>query len=148
VQGLISLHDIITFLVNNYKGEVDFFRKLFSNYENESNISHCSKNFNLVRAQHTETLFEVLIKLREKRISMIAVERTFYCKKTQREISETVGIVFLTDLMYILRQINFADILKQPVMNFVMNLNGTDEDRKAFKLKLSKEGGNHGIDSD
>jgi hypothetical protein len=50
--------------------------------------------------------------------------------------------------MYILRQINFADILKQPVMNFVMNLNGTDDDRKAFKLKLSKEGGAHGIDSD
>lgn len=68
---------------------------------------------------------------------MIAVERAFTCKKTQQDASETVGIVFLNDLMYILRQINFADILKQPVMNFVMNLNGTDEDRKAFKIKLS-----------
>ena len=68
---------------------------------------------------------------------MIAVERTYFCKKTKLDTSETVGIVFLTDLMYILRQINFADILKQPVMTFVMILNGTDEDRKAFKLKLS-----------
>ena len=103
MQGLISLHDIITFLVNNYKGEVDFFQKHFSKYENESNISHCSKNMNLVRAQHTDTLFEVLIKLRQHRISMIAVERTFTSKTTQQDVSETVGIVFLNDLMYILR---------------------------------------------
>ena len=33
-------------------------------------------------------------------------------------------------------------------MNFVMNLNGTDEDRKAFKHKISQEGGASGMDSD
>lgn len=43
---------------------------------------------------------------------MIAVERTFTSKSTQHDVSETVGIVFLNDLMYILRQINFAEILK------------------------------------
>ena len=79
---------------------------------------------------------------------MIAVERTFTSKTNQQDVSETVGIVFLNDLMYILRQINFAEILKQPVMNFVMNLNGTDEDRKAFKHRVSQEGGAHGVDSD
>ena len=52
---------------------------------------------------------------------------------------ETVGIVYLTDLMYILKQLNFSDILTQPVMKFVMNLNGTDEDRKSFKENLRKE---------
>lgn len=38
--------------------------------------------------------------------------------------------------MFILRQLNFHDILTQPVIKFVMNLNGTDEDRKNFKSKL------------
>lgn len=40
-----------------------------------------------------------------------------------------MGILFLNDLMYLLKQLNFADILTQPVINFVMNLNGTEEDR-------------------
>lgn len=56
-----------------------------------------------------------------------------------RPNSETVGIVFLSDLMYILRQINFHEILSQPVIKFVLNLNGTDEDRKRFKEALREE---------
>lgn len=41
--------------------------------------------------------------------------------------------------MYLLRQINFHDILTQPVMKFVMHLNGTEEDRNAFKERLRRE---------
>mmetsp|Transcript_8654 Transcript_8654/g.14665 ORF Transcript_8654/g.14665 Transcript_8654/m.14665 type:complete len:86 (+) Transcript_8654:1150-1407(+) len=41
--------------------------------------------------------------------------------------------------MYILRQLNFHEILTQPVMKFVINLNGTDEDRKLFKESLKME---------
>jgi len=65
---------------------------------------------------------------------MILVERTF--TKSGQTNSETVGIVFLSDLMFILRQINFHEILTQPVIKFVMNLNGNEEDRKIFKSKL------------
>lgn len=50
-----------------------------------------------------------------------------------------MGIVYLNDLMYLLRQINFHDILTQPVMKFVMHLNGTEEDRNAFKERLRSE---------
>jgi len=82
LQGLISTHDVMTFLVNNYKGEIDFFQNKFSKLENTSNISHFSKNQNMVRAEHTDTLFEVLQKLRENRVSMITIERTFFSTTT------------------------------------------------------------------
>lgn len=35
--------------------------------------------------------------------------------------------------MFILKQLNFHEILTQPVINFVISLNGTDEDKKLFK---------------
>ena len=41
--------------------------------------------------------------------------------------------------MYILRQVNFHEILAQPVLKFVMNLNGTEEDRKEFKARIKAE---------
>ena len=44
VQGMIEIHDIITFLVNNYKGEISFFKHYFTKFETQSNISHCAKN--------------------------------------------------------------------------------------------------------
>ena len=44
VQGMIDIHDIITFLVNNYKGEISFFKHYFSKFESKSEIAHCSKN--------------------------------------------------------------------------------------------------------
>jgi hypothetical protein len=50
-------------------------------------------------------------------------------------------MVFLSDLMYLFRQLNFHEILIQPVINFVMNLNGTEEDRKAYKEKIKNQGG-------
>ena len=80
----------------------------------------------MVRCRHTDTLYEVLQKLRENKVSMIIIERHL---KTNVPSSETVGIVFLTDLMFILRQLNFHEILTQPVFKFITNLNGTDEDR-------------------
>lgn len=134
---MIDIHDIITFLVNNYKGEIGFFKHYFQKFESKAEISHCSKNKNLVRAHHTDTLYEVLQKLRENKVSMILVERIFTKNSIQK--SETVGIVFLSDLMFILRQLNFHEILTQPVIKFVMSLNGTEDDRKTFKTKLQSE---------
>ena len=106
---MIDIHDIITFLVNNYKGEIGFFKHYFQKFESRAEIAHCSKNKNLVRALHTDSLFEVLQKLRENKVSMILVERLFTKNSVQK--SETVGIVFLSDLMFILRQLNFHEIL-------------------------------------
>lgn len=81
---MINTHDIMTFLLNNYKGEVDFFRHKFSKFETNSNISYFAHNSNLVKANYTDTLYEVLMKLRDNRVSMIAIERSFISPKTQK----------------------------------------------------------------
>lgn len=40
--GLISTQDVITFLVDNYKGEIDFFSAYFTMIEGSTNnVSHC-----------------------------------------------------------------------------------------------------------
>jgi len=66
---------------------------------------------NLVTCQHTDTLYEVLQKLKENRISFILIERAFQFQGMPHPRHETVGVVYLTDLMYILRQLNFSEIL-------------------------------------
>lgn len=63
------------FLLNNYKGEIDFFKHKFRKFENPCNISHFSKNMNLVRAKVNDTLYEVLKKMRDNRVSMIVIDR-------------------------------------------------------------------------
>ena len=65
------------------------------------------------------------------------IERTFAHPQTQAEIVETVGIVFLNDLMYILKQVNFHEILSKPVINFVIGLNGSDIDREAYRERIT-----------
>jgi hypothetical protein len=80
--------------------------------------------------------------MRDNKISMIFVERAFTKQGMQK--SETVGIVFLSDLMFILKQLNFHEILYQPVIKFVLSLNGTEEERRAFKEKLQAESANDG----
>lgn len=143
--GLISTHDIITFLANNYKGEVDFFSQSFTMIERSTNnVSHCSRNQNLVKASYMDTLFEVLKKMRDNQVSNVIIERSYQSKETQREVTETVGMVFLTDLMYLLRQVNFFEILTQPVMHFVMHLNGSEEDLSQFEDRLRRQGYNLG----
>ena len=78
LQGLISTHDVITFLVNNYKGEVDFFGQNFTMIEKSTNnVSHCSRNQNLVKAFHMDTLYEVLKKMRDNRVSNVIIERNY-----------------------------------------------------------------------
>ena len=98
-----------------------------------------------MRAQHTDSLYEVLLKLRENRVSMITIERQYHHEKTQTEQIETVGLVFLTDLMFILKQVNFHEILTRPIIDFVLALNGTDEDKRAYKDKLRAEGSNNDV---
>jgi hypothetical protein len=72
---------------------------------------------------------------------MIVINRTFTNMTTKKSTTETMGLVFLTDLMFLCRQLNFHDILTQPVYKFVMNLNGTEEDRKQYKERLHAQRG-------
>lgn len=43
--------------------------------------------------------------------------------------------------MYILKQVNFAELLSRPVMSFLYSLNGTEEDRQAFKERAKATSG-------
>lgn len=60
LQGMINSRDIMEFLLNNYKGDVDFLKHKFRKFENSRDISHFAMNLNLVKAQHNDTLYEVL----------------------------------------------------------------------------------------
>lgn len=60
LQGMINTQDIMEFLLNNYKGEINLFKHKFRKFENTQNISHFAKNMNLVSAQYNDTLYEVL----------------------------------------------------------------------------------------
>jgi hypothetical protein len=44
-------------------------------------------------------------------------------------------VVFISDIVYLLKQANFHEILTQPVIKFVKKLNGTEEDRQAYKQR-------------
>ena len=136
---------MITFLVDNYKGEIDFFSQNFTMIERSTNnVSHCQRNQNLVKASYTDSLCNVFKKMRDSRVSTVFIERTYQSKDTQRDVTETVGMVYLTDLMYLFRQVNFYEILSQPVMHFIMNLNGSEEDHQMFEERMQRQGYNLG----
>jgi hypothetical protein len=55
----------------------------FGQFENSTvNISHISKNQNLVKASHNETLYEILKKMRDNRVSLVIIERSVYLKNS------------------------------------------------------------------
>lgn len=41
--------------------------------------------------------------MRDNRVSFVIIERSVYLKNAQKESSEAVGMVFLSDLMYLFR---------------------------------------------
>lgn len=139
LQGMINTREIMEFLLNNYKGDIDFFKTKFRKFENKMDRSYFSSNLNLVTAQHNDTLFEVLQKLRDNRVSMIVVNRSYTIQN--QPTTETMGLVFLTDLMCLLRQQNFHELLTQTVNKFVITLNGTEEDRKLYKERVNLQMG-------
>ena len=55
----------------------------------------------------SDSLVEVLRKLRDKNVGMIIIERMTLVRlgpqQTWTEVKETVGILFLSDLMFLLR---------------------------------------------
>ena len=76
LQGIIQTQDVLRFLVDNYKGNIDFFQHSFMKFEDATNmVGHTSHNKNMVTAWAQDTLYEVLRKLRDKNVSMIIIER-------------------------------------------------------------------------
>lgn len=49
LQGMVHSKDILEFLLNNYNGDIDIFKRKFRKYENSNDISHFTENQYLVR---------------------------------------------------------------------------------------------------
>mmetsp|Transcript_8654 Transcript_8654/g.14664 ORF Transcript_8654/g.14664 Transcript_8654/m.14664 type:complete len:100 (+) Transcript_8654:805-1104(+) len=76
LSGIISQQSVVRFLVNHYSGQISFFKHRFSKFASQ-NQSYFAKNKHLVKCQHSDSLFQVLQQMRDSRISIILVERTF-----------------------------------------------------------------------
>lgn len=77
-------------------------------------------------ARDTDSLFSVLKKMRDNRVSCIPIEKQV--NPCDQRATRTVGLAFLTDIMFLLRLPNFWRHLDEPVINFVTDLNGLEED--------------------
>ena len=77
--------------------------------------------------------------MRDNRVSCIPIERPI--SSTDTHTTRTVGLSFLTDIMFLLRLPDFAKILDEPVIKFVTELNGLEEDYSAY---FDIVGGEHG----
>lgn len=69
-------------------------------------------------------------KMRENKISCIPIERQI--SLNDEFTTRTVGIAFLTDLMFLLRIPNYYRYLEEPIINFIIDLNGLEEDGNYF----------------
>ena len=71
-------------------------------------------------------MFSVLKKMRDNRVSCIPIERQL--SQNDQHTTRTVGLAFLTDLMFLLRMPDFYKYLDEPVIAFIGDLNGLEED--------------------
>ena len=73
--------------------------------------------------------------MRDNRISCIPIEKPI--SPTEPHITRTVGLAFLTDIMFLLRLPDFTKHLDEPVIKFVTDLNGLEEDLSYSELVVS-----------
>ena len=62
--------------------------------------------------------------MRENKIACVPIERPF--SNDENGKTYTVGISFLTDIMYLLKLPNYYRYLNESVISFVAELNGID----------------------
>ena len=75
-------------------------------------------------------MISVMKKMRENRISCIPIERQI--SPSDEFTTRTVGIAYLSDLMFLLRIPNYYRYLEEPIINFIIDLNGLEEDGNYF----------------
>lgn len=113
LHGCLQMTDLVSYMTSNWnQGEVDCFKiplkqldMLFSN--------------ELVRCKESDILFTVLRKMNDQRVNVISVDSD--------EGNYTVGLCFINDLLYLLRQPDYHFFLGQPVMTFLKELNAFDD---------------------
>lgn len=126
LQGFINYCEIMNFMLENYTGsDLSIFEEPLSNFDlTHHNLFPTYQK--LVMARDTDTLFSVLKKMRDNRVSCIPIERQL--SPSDQHSTRTVGLAFLSDIMFLLRLPNFYKYLDEPVLAFVTDLNGLDED--------------------
>ena len=82
-----------------------------------------------MRAFKDDLLIEVLYQMKQKRISLLPIEDCLTNQPSQVDAqSYTVGLLYLTDLLFLLRLPNFWELLSQPVSTFLEELYGNEQD--------------------
>lgn len=116
----------MNFLVENYTGsDLSIFEEPLTNFDlTHHNLFPSYQK--LVMSRDSDSLFTVLKKMRDNRVSCIPIEKQVL--PNDPHTTKTVGLAFLTDLMFLLRIPDFWKYLDEPVLKFVMDLNGLDED--------------------
>ena len=129
VQGFANYNEFIKFLVENYNGDISFFEVPLHNFDlpNSQLFPKVSK---IVQAKDQDSLISVMKKMRENRISCIPIERQI--NPNDEFTTRTVGIAYLSDLMFLLRIPNYYRYLEEPIINFIIDLNGLEEDGNYF----------------
>lgn len=76
----------------------------------------------------TDTLFHAFKKMRDQRINILPIDN--------EEGTFTVGILFLNDLLYLLRQQDYWQLLAKSVGDFIREFNSFDSDDEGFEESL------------
>ena len=120
------------FMVENYQGnDLAYFEEPLSNFDQTyHNLFPAYQK--LVIARDTETVFQVLKKMRDNRVSCIPIERQL--SPLDPHTTRTVGLAFQTDIMFLMRLPDFWKHLDDPIIQFVTELNGLEEDPQYQEL--------------
>lgn len=68
--------------------------------------------------------------MRDNRVSCIPIERQI--NPNDEFTTRTVGIAFLTDLMFLFRVPNYYKYFDEPIINFTTDLNALEDDSNFF----------------
>lgn len=123
MQGYVTQGDIMRFLVDFYNGDTGFFEKNIKFFEN--NQDHLFPKFSRVYwAKDSDTLLTVLKMMREHKIAAVPIEKSVNGDTDGK--TYTVGISFLSDLMFLFKLPHFYQYLNLPAINLVQQLNQID----------------------
>lgn len=126
IQGQINYSEIMKFMVENYTGsDLTVFEEPLSSFDlTHHNLFPSYQK--LLIARDTDSLFSVLKKMRDNRVSCIPIEHQI--SKSDTQTTRTVGLAFMTDLMFLFRLPEYYKRLDEPVITLVTDLNGLEED--------------------
>lgn len=118
----ISLTDMLKFLVTQFQGDLSVFKIPIKEIDALSRLSSNNNYDYLIKASNHDSLLHVLRLMKDKRVSLVPIEESI------GKHEATVGLCFLNDLHYLLKLPDFWKFLQEPVMNFLKELNGFEDD--------------------